>query len=195
MSRAQRPALFVAAVALAASGLACATSTRVGIDDRADFSSFRSWDWHGRVAPLVGGQHVAGRDLDALLGQLIQRSLASRGYRHSHRSPDFFVTYDFALRRRSRVEQVAHAPYLLSSLHASPSFRIEGGETTYRVYRQLKLAVAVTDAGGKVVWKGVLQREFEEYQNPGLADAVASVLARFPKASPHAPDRWAVAGN
>lgn len=195
MRRAQRLGVLLVPIALAASGLGCATTTRVGVEERADFSSFRTWDWHGRVAPLVDGQHGGGKDLDGLLSHLIHRSLAARGYQRSRRGPDFFVTYDFKLRRRSRVEQVARAPYLLSSLHASPSFWIEGGEVTRRVYRELQLAVAVVERGGRMVWKGVVRRELDEYQNPGLADAVRTVVARFPRAPERAPERWAVAGN
>ena len=180
---------------LAVSGLACATTTRVALDERANFSSFHTWDWHGRVAQLVDGQHGGGPDLDGLLSHLIQRSLADRGYERSRRHPDFFVTYDFKLQRRSRTIQVPRAPYLLSSHHSSASYWIEGSDTELQTYRDLRLSVAVIERGGRVVWKGVLRRELADGQNSALAEAVASVLARFPRASDRPPERFVRLGN
>lgn len=193
MPGAKRAAALAVSIALAASGLACATTTRVGLAEDADFASFHTWDWHGRVAPLVDGQHGGGSDLDGLLSRLIHRSLAERGYTRSRTHPDFYVTYDFELRRRIRIEQTPRAPYLLSSMHSSPSYWIEGSNRTQRVVRRMRLSVAIFEPGGRIVWKGVLDDELGEHQPAELAEAVEGVLARFPAASEGGPTLWAVA--
>ncbi len=195
MRRAQRAAVQIVSIALAVSGLACATTTRVSFDESADCSSFRTWDWLGRVARLVDGQRGGGPDLDGLLSHLIQRSLAARGYERSRGHPDFFVTYDFKLQRRTRIVEVPRAPYLLSSHHSSASYWIEGSDTELRVYRDLRLSVAVVEPGGRIVWKGVLRRELHEGQKSGLAEAVANVLGRFPRAPDRPPERFVRVGN
>ena len=193
--RANPAVVHLVSIALAMSGLACASSTRVGLDESQDFSRFHAWDWHGRVAPLVDGQHGGGRDLDGLLSRLIERGLAARGYERSRRSPDFFVTYRFKLERRVKVVQVPMAPYLLSSHHSSASYWIEGSTTERRPYQDLKLAVAIVEPGGRVVWKGVLETEIDVGERPALGELVASVLERFPMASDRPPESYALVGN
>jgi hypothetical protein len=195
MRRARRGAAKLASIGLLVSGLACATTTRVGVDETHDFSSLRTWDWHGRVAHLIGGYKAGRGNLDALLGGLIEASLAERGYARSRSAPDFFVTYDFKLQRRVKLVDVPRAPYLLSSHHSSPSYWIEGTQTARILYRQLQLAVAVMEPGGRIVWKGVVEREIEDGQKVVLADVVAGVIERFPKAPDTPPEAWAVVEN
>lgn len=189
----RRATTALVSLALAASGLACATVTpaRVSFDERTDFSSFHTWDWHGRLEDLVEGRHVGGPDLDGLLGRLIERSLADHGYVRSRRHPDLFVTYDLEIRRRIRAVTVQRAPYLLSSMNSSPSYWIEGAETQHLPYLELRLAVAMTDSRNRVVWKSVLKRQMDPGQRPALGEAVASALAPFPDAAAGPPELWA----
>lgn len=193
--RTARQVTVLLSVALAGCSLACATPVRVSFDEHEDFSSLHTWDWHGRVAQLVDGEHGGGPDLDGLLGRLIGRSLADRGYERSRHDPDFFVTYHLELRRHIRFVQVPLAPYLLDSLHSSPSYWVEGSETARVPYWKLELQVGVFEPGGSLVWRGVVQREFEQGEPPALGAAVASVLERFPRASREAPERVARAGD
>jgi hypothetical protein len=167
----------------------------VGIDEEHDFSRLRTWDWHGRVERLIGGAHPGRGNLDTLLGGLIERSLFERGYRRSRTAPNFFVTYDFRLQRRVRLVDLPRAPQLLSSHHSSPSYWIEGTETARVLYRKLQLSVAVMEPGGKMVWKGVVERDVQDGQQVALADLVSRVVERFPRAPDTPPDAWTVVGN
>jgi hypothetical protein len=170
---------------LLALGVGCASTVDVVYDERQDFSSYRTWDWLPQDLPSIDAPHSNADALDARLMRLIERELVASGFpRAGAGPPDFFVTYHLALRRRSVLIDEPAAPYLLSSLHSSPSYWIEGSRKAKRVYEDVRLAIGMSEGRGRMIWRALLQRTLEDPSLLPLDADVATLLARIPRTPP-----------
>ena len=148
---------------LAMLGLGCATQgIHVAFDAADDLSKYETWAWlphEGARVEAAGGAAA----LDAKLARRVERKLVESGFRFSSREPDFYVSFQLALREHRVVVNEPSAIYELSSLHASPSFRIEGTrQATYR-YFEIRLAIGMTRAGGGRLWLATLRQNEREF--------------------------------
>jgi hypothetical protein len=185
-----RGAVHRVAILLAWLGLGCATTVDIAFDEREDFSRYRTWDWLPHGLPNVDAPESDARSLDAHLARLIERELLERGFERSADRPDFLVTYRLALRRRAVIVDEPAAPYLLSSLHHSPSYWVEGSRKALRVHEKVRLSIGVSEAGEwTMIWRATLLRTLEDAPVLRLDDAVATLLDRFPPLGPPKADR------
>ena len=161
-------------------GTGCATIVDISVDERAELSRYRTWSY---AVSTVDASRSEAAPLHQLLAPLIEEALSARGFEHTLDGADFLVGYHFGLRYQVELVDTPRAPYLLSSSHSSASYWIEGSDQERRTYRDLRLAIDVTDRTGRAIWQGELQRRREAYTPLGLANAVAKLLERFPQRS------------
>jgi hypothetical protein len=176
-----RVGIHLVALALAWLCAACTTTVDVVVDEREDFSRYRSWDWLPRPAPSVDEPQSLPPALDARLAWLVERSLRARGLERTGDGADFFVTYHLEGRRRAMIVDQPFAPYLLDSHHSSPSYWIEGSDRVTRIYEDLRLGIGVTDGRGRVTWQAWLEQSVEAGSGLPLEAAVAKLVERFPE--------------
>jgi hypothetical protein len=162
-------------------GVGCAATVDVVVDEREDLSQYRTWDWSPRARANVDAPDGNAAALDARLARLIEQHLAANGFERTGYRADFFISYRLALRSRAAVIIQPRAAYELSSHHSSASFVIEGSERVTRVYEQIHLAIGVTEAGGRTLWRAELMQEEEDIFALKLDDAVALLFERFPR--------------
>lgn len=177
--RAVVPAIALAVMTLGSVG--CSTLVDVTVDERADFSRYRTWRWVSRGVPQIDAPQSNRALLDALLTRLIEQGLEARGYERDGDPPDLLVDYRISLQRRLVLVDVPRAPYLLSSHNSSASYWIEGSETQKRLVSDLRLRIDVASAQGQLVWQAELQRRVEQGQDLDLDGAVTTLLDRFPE--------------
>ena len=76
------------------------------------------------------------------------------------------------------------APYFLSSHHGSASYWIEGSTRERRVYREVRLAIVITQGDGRTLWQASLERRAKESSEILLKDIVGSLMEHFPGSRP-----------
>jgi hypothetical protein len=167
-------------------GAACSTTVDVVVDEREDFSRYRTWDFYSRAHPKVDAPYGDPRALDARVARLVEQELQQRGFERNASRPDFLVSYHLALRRRVVVIEEPAAPYLLSSHTSSASYWIEGtSRNVSQVHEDLRLAIGLSDGSGRRrTWRGVLLRTVVDASVLPLDDAVATLLDRLPSPDP-----------
>jgi len=178
-----RGTVHLLALTLACFAVACAPMVEIAIEEREPLSQSRRWDWRPDVSSVVDAAPHEAAGLHVRLAQLIDQALVARGFERSTRDADFFVTYDFELRRQLEVATVPLAPYRLDSLHESPSYVIEGSRTEERLYQTIRLSIDVTEEGGRSLWQATLRRRVDGHASLGLEDAVATLLEDFPRSA------------
>ncbi len=181
-----RVAIRLCAILSLGLGAACSTTVNVFLDEREDFSRYRTWDFFSRASPKVDAPYGDPRALDARVVRLIERELQGRGFEHRAGRPDFLVSYHLALRRRVVVVLEPMAPYLLSSHDSSASYLIEGGSRKVsQIHEDVRLAIGFADSSGRRrTWRAVLLRTLVDTPVLPLDDAVATLLDRFPRPAP-----------
>jgi hypothetical protein len=175
-----RVAIHLVAISLAALGLGCATTVDVAFDEREDFSRYRTWDWLPHPRSIVDAPDGGAAALDARLARIIERQLTRKGFERARDRPDFFVTYQLALRQRTEVVDQPRALYELDTHHSDGSFLVESSERVARDYTEIQLAIRLTQAGGRVLWRAKLTHLEESVFALELDDAVAVLLERLP---------------
>jgi hypothetical protein len=175
-------AIFLLA-ALATGG--CATGVEILFDEREDLSKYQTWNWLPRNGPRVQTTHRSAAAIDARIAQLIEQKLLENGFRRVGVAPDFYVSYQLALQRRLVVVNEPSAIYELSSLHSSPSYVIEKFEKATHRYTEMQLAIGAMRPRGGTLWHASFAQNEREHHAVKLDDAVAMLLARFPRHAPH----------
>jgi hypothetical protein len=172
------------AILLATLGLGCATTrAHVALDERDDLSKYETWAWLPRDNVRVEGtDHAAA--LDGKLARLVERKLLESGFRFSSAKPDFYVTFQLALREHRVVVNEPSAIYELSSLHSSPSIQIEGTRQTTHHYSEMQLAIGMARANGERLWLATFSQNERQLDAVPLDDAVALLLERLPSHDP-----------
>ena len=179
-----RGAIHLVAILVTALGVGCTTTVDVVFDEREDFSRYRTWDWAPRALPKVDAPHREARALDARVARLIERQLFESGFERAAGRPDFLVTYHLTLRRRAVVALEPMAPDLLASNNSSASYWIEGSRTVRRVHEDVRLAIGLSEARGRRIWRATLLGTWVDTAVLPLDDAVATLLDRFPRPGP-----------
>ncbi len=135
--------------------LACAMPVNVVVDAHEDFSQYRAWDWlPGSVEP----RDIHSLTFDAHVTEVVEREFAARGFERSSHEAEFFVRYHLALQRRRLVVEEPRAANVLSSHHSSPSYVIQGSHRKVIETFDVGLLLEVSDAAGRTIWVGTLQR-------------------------------------
>lgn len=162
-------------------GVACATRVDVSVEERADLSQLRTWNWlPPGAAPKLGvdAPHRSTGLLHKSLGRLVEKELRSHGFERA-KNADFFVIYQLVLEQRKVVVYVPRAPYLLLSMSYSPSYWIEAFDQEIRVREDLRLVIGLVSEPGQILWRGVLERKVAEGDALRLDEAVAQLLERL----------------
>ncbi len=172
------------ALSLACLATACTSTVNVAFEDRRTLSRYNTWDWRLDATPRVEADPVQERALFAQLNRLIDQALRGRGFERTRHDADIFLTYHVAHRITVEIVNVPMAPYFLSSHHGSNSYWIEGSSTERRVYREIRLAIVVTQGDGRTLWQASLERRAKQSAEILLADIVGSLMERFPGGPP-----------
>ena len=179
-----RGTVHLVAILLTALGAGCMTTVDVVSDEGQEFSQHRTWDWSSVTRPSIDAPDGDAAALEARVVRLIEQGLRENGFRRSAGRAGFFVTYQLALRRQILMVNEPSALYELSSHHASGSFIVERSNRVARVYAGIHLAIAVTEARGRTVWRAELTQQAEDIFALKLDDAVATLLEFFPQHRP-----------
>jgi len=179
-----RGTIHLVAILLTALSAGCTTTVDVVFDERQGFSQHRTWDWSSITRPIIDAPDANAEALEARMARLIEQRLHENGFRRAGDRAEFFVTYQLSLRRQTVIVNEPSAIYELSSHHASGSFTIEGTNRVARVYEGIHLAIGVTGARGRTVWRAELTQQAEDIFALKLDEAVATLLELFPQHRP-----------
>jgi hypothetical protein len=172
-------------VCLAVTSLACAPAIRITTDESVDFAAYRTWGW--RVGqPIEAASEPEQVALARALAAHVAREMAARGFTYAASAPDLEVTPELTIRRRHVTVHTAKADQFLPSLHASPSYQIEGMSVEEtRVYDVADLAISVRDrSSGALVWHGRLRGQFQGSFARHVSENIAALMRPFPETSP-----------
>ena len=195
MSALIQRALFSCLLSMVLTGLGCTTSLRVDVDDTADFSSYRTWSWNIEPSEHPADPTPEELHIAAAVAREIQVAMHARGFEYVDDGADLLVVPELRITRRHVIFHRATNAKYLPSLHASPSYHIEGltvPET--RVIERTVIHVVILDrAREAVVWRGRLRGTFQHAFGPHIAPTVAELMHPLPS-SDQAPDprpsRW-----
>ncbi len=176
--------VHLVALSLACLATACTSTVQLAFEDRRTLSRYSTWDWQPDATPTVEADPIDERALYAQLNRLIDQALRRRGFERARHDADIFLTYHFAHRLRVEVVDVPMAPYFLSSHHGSASYWNEGSTRERRVYREVRLAIVVTQGDGRTLWQASLERRAKESSEILLKDIVGSLMEHFPGSRP-----------
>lgn len=181
------PSQLTAVLLLALLGTGCVGTAQIEFDEREDLSTYQTWDWLVRTKlDVTPGVPAATK---AKLIRLIDQRLLDNGFRRSGAAePDFYMTFQLAMRRRPVEVSEPSAIYQLSSFHSSPSYLIEGNRIVTHQYSEMRLAIAAIRPGAGTVWQATFSQFERAYQAMKLEEAVAMLLARFPRQHSKAPE-------
>ena len=172
------------ALSLACLATACTTTVDVDFEDHRTLSRYSTWDWRPDATPSIEANPEEKPVLQAQLDRLIDQALRRRGFQRARHDADIFLTYHLAHRLRVEVVNVPMAAQFVASLHASPSYWIEGSTQEQRIYRDVRLAIVVTQADGRTLWQASLERRAKQSSEILLEDIVGSLIEQFPGGRP-----------
>jgi len=176
--------LLLASVAFPAIlALACASPVDVTWDPRADFSRYATWDWLPELSRALDTEAPAPdpRSAGSVLVRHVERALAAKGLSRDRLGADLLVGARLRVKRRLVLTQQTGAVQHLSSMHDSPSYDLQTTRTELEPYEKGRLEIAVASSrDGRVVWRGVIEREVRGEITDNLGELVSRLLARFP---------------
>jgi len=176
--------LLALVIAIASGG--CVATVNVEMDEREDFSTYRTWTWMPQTTPRVKAPPHLAPALEVRLGRLIESTLEERGLRRTDPPADFYVAYHLTVERSVELVEQPMAPYLMSSYSSSASYWIEGSETVERQIDDVRLSIATAPGGGETTWQAVFRKRLEAPAVIPLESAVTELLAHFPATVPDA---------
>jgi hypothetical protein len=161
---------------------ACATlQTGSDFDRSASFAGYRSFAWLRHGHPLTRNPLNVRRVEDA-----IQAELEAKGLQFESDLARADLAVDFTLSSEERIDITSYPVEFRGGWRWGGGYF--GNEVDVRRYREGTLAIDVFDAREhRPIWHGwakkPLGREDLENPGPGIRDAVAAVLARYPPAT------------
>ena len=173
----------IVAVVTLSLGLACTTSVEISVDEREDFSQYRTWNWLPAAPRTIDAPTPYIIGLERALALLVAREFEHLGLERVDKGGDLKV--GVLLNVRHEVVTIAETGAIeyLSSLHASPSFEVQTTLTREETHERTRLVIFAIDAHSRqVVWKGALEERFRGHFYPHLERTVANLLERFPSA-------------
>ncbi len=169
---------------------ACVTGSRVEFDARQDLSPYQTWNWLPRESVQVEKNDGNAAALESKLERLIEERLSAKGFRRVKLAPDFYLSYELALREYPIVVNEPSAIQQLSSLHAK-SYLIETTNSVTRIYTDTRLVVTAARIGQGLLWRASFSENEERIYAAKLDYAVARLFEHFPQRSLEAPpDPW-----
>ena len=168
------------ALSLACLATACTSTVDVAFEDHRTLSRYSTWDWRPDATPSIEADPEEQPALQAQLDRLIEQALRKRGFERAHRDADIFLTYHLAHRLKVEVVNVPMAAQYVASHHSSASYWISGTNQEDRVYREVRLAIVVTQADGRTLWQASLVRLVQEDTEMLLEDIVGPLIEQFP---------------
>ncbi len=172
--------VHLVALGLAWLAIACTSTVNVAFEDRRTLSRYSTWDWQPDATRSVEANLDEEPALQAQLDRLIEQALRGRGFERAHHNAEIFLTYHLAHRLRVEVINVPMAAQFVASYHSSPSYWIEGTTKEQRVYREVRLAIVVTQGDGRTLWQASLERLAKQSTEILLKDIVGSLIEQFP---------------
>ncbi len=171
------------AVTLVLAVVGCSAPVHVSFDERQDFVRYRTWAWASGSSHHIDAPHVDPHLVHARVAALIEGELRALGLERVRRSrADLFVAYRLLMRRESVSVTRKGPTQTLTSFHGV-LYVIEPVETELRTYESSRLVIGLAAPDGKLIWVGELDRRVRRSSERHLADAVASILSRFPPPS------------
>ena len=165
--------------------MSCATpSVKVEVDENEDFSNYRTWDWMPQIRPRVEGRYAVTPVLDLRVQRMIEASLEERGFRRTEPPADFYITFRLTIQPKAKLTQNAVAPYVLNSLHSTPSYYIERTEVSEHRFDDFYLAMGITEGGGRMTWQATFEKHIEPNDSLPIEAAVEELFEHFPASRP-----------
>lgn len=170
---------------------ACAGyNLRYDYDSRADFASYKSFDWYAssRMAKDKG-EKVDNPLMDRRVANAVEQELANRGFkRETSADPDFLVAY-YPVYQEKKYRTATHLGW------GSWGFRPFGFGISTTVgreerYKEGTIVLEIVDfKTNQMVWQAAAEGALTELRNPEDADevvnrAVKQMLDRFPPKKP-----------
>jgi hypothetical protein len=172
----------IAAAFFASFGFACSTSPDIALDERADFSDYRTWDWLTTGARTLGQPIPIARLVNAHLTRIVEDEMQALGLEHGGEGPDLLVSCYLKIDREVVEIRVTPAMQHLSSLHFSPSYSVQTSRLELHTFETGTLVIAVVDRRQQnVVWRARSNDRHRGGFAPHLGDAVSSLFERFPQ--------------
>ncbi|MEM7353551.1 MAG: DUF4136 domain-containing protein [Acidobacteriota bacterium] len=156
-------------------GLLAAADNNMKYDRKADFSSYKTYDWIEQKKRPDGSPLAVGGEIDTKIRNAIDRQLAAQGFQPAiDAEPDFLVSFDGAM------EQVTDIEADRRQIASGVSWVVEGDINSYRYGT---LIIGIRDAGtDKSVWSAWTRQKIKGRGNPDkqVDKAVRKLLRKFP---------------
>ena len=168
----------------------CAMGPRVEFDARQDLSPYQTWAWLPLESPQVEANDGNAAALESKLARLIEERLIAKGFRRVRLAPDFYISYQLALREYPITVNEPRAIYQLSSLHAE-SYLIESSTRVTRIYTDFSVVVTAVRSGQGLLWQATFNENEQRMHAVKLDGAVSRLFEHFPNRDLEIPpDGW-----
>jgi hypothetical protein len=159
-------------------------------DPRADFTTYRTYDWVAGPQESSGDKRVDNSLVDIRIRTTVDGQLGLKGYsKPASGKPDFYVAYHASLKDLVNASSVSH--YSGFGVGERPGYGggWPGGSRTVtdvHAYKEGTLILDVVDGKtGELVWRGIAQAEVEPAKTPEekqgrIRNAVHEMLTHFP---------------
>jgi hypothetical protein len=174
-----------ALIALALGVLAgCATPPPIQVtwDQQQDLAALRTWDWIDGHAVLVRAPYGDDADIEEQLSALVERELSERGFARSPGDGEVRVAVLMVGVRSYQVFRRARAVQTLHSYHDIGGYEVQGEDVERRPVDRCRVAIYLTGPRQeRMIWQAVSQQQYSDGCARHLDDAVADLLAQFPR--------------
>jgi hypothetical protein len=181
-------------ILLVALATGCTTPAELRVDKLGDVARYRTWGWLMPEQRQVGTPVLGDPTLDWKVSQVVHRSLEELGFRHDPDEPELLIFFHLGIRRQVVQHMRTGAIHELSSLHDSPSYRVQSSELEQQYFEIATLRIVVIGrAERRVIWRGVLEGRYPKEFGPHLEATVSSLVRRIPppRARPGTPKETA----
>lgn len=150
------------------------------VDESADFSGYKTWDWVPIPAEETGDPGVDDPIVRARIRNAVEEELTKRGYLISADAPDFLVNYHTAMKDELNSVEV-------QDYYDRQPYEEFSHDVTYTyTWHKGTLILDFIDVGSdKLVWRGIAHAEVNLNDSPDkkkerIAKAVERMLREFP---------------
>lgn len=159
-------------------------------DVTTSFSGLKTYDWQSEGHKKTGDIRVDNPLLHIRIRSAIDQSLLGRGFqRVFHRNPDFFVTYQYAVRSKTESNDMSTGVgFGIGSFGRYGGIGVSTGGSV-STYDEGILVIDIMDSkNGRLIWRGTGTRRISEHSDPKkltqrVYEAVEKILAQFPPPS------------
>ena len=156
-------------------------------DKGVDFSGYHSYQWlpaADQVEPKAVDLQAKNRLVSDRIEGAMTRVLAEKGYVHTAKSSDFYVTYHLAIKDKIASRPMQTTVGFGSYGYYGGGMLQFGGADVYQ-YEEGQLAIDVLDTQKRLVWRGVARSQIDDHLTADdltrlVNEAVEKLLAQFP---------------